>query len=109
MGVHRRKENLKSLRRSLIMKKVWAGRKAGVLPDRTKIRHQRRYNPQASRTRNRVVQNQNTSSSKQTPAPWDLPLDGPLRVQPQVPLNIDFLEKQVKNVIRQSRHESESE
>ncbi|KAK4309375.1 hypothetical protein Pmani_018992 [Petrolisthes manimaculis] len=105
LGIFRRKQNLKSLRRSLVMKKVWAGRKAGVLPDRTKTRNKRRYNPQASRTRNRVVQNQNNSSSNQTPAPWDLPLDGPLRVQPQVPLNIDFLEKQAKNVIRQSRHE----
>nr|XP_045584882.1 uncharacterized protein LOC123747003 isoform X2 [Procambarus clarkii] len=90
VSTFRRKENLKSLRRSLVMKKIWEGRRNGSLPPRTSNRDKRNYNPRGSRTRDRV--RKELIKPPKTPNPWDLPLDGPMRVQPQVPLNQEILQ-----------------
>lgn len=85
---------------------VWARRRSGVLPNRTETRQRRIYTPQASRTRRMAVP-QPTTSSEETPALWNLPLDGPLKIQPQVPLDNDILEKQVKEVFSKRSHQKQ--
>ncbi|KAK7060087.1 hypothetical protein SK128_004427 [Halocaridina rubra] len=78
-----RRRKLKSLRRSLVMKQIWDARRKGVYPQRTSDRDKRSYNPRGSRTRNRV--RKDMQRPRKTPKPWDLPIDGPLRVKAQVP------------------------
>lgn len=85
VAIFRRRQNLTSLRRSLVMKKIWEGRRDGSLPPRTSERIKRHYQPRASRTRDRV--RKELLKPPKTPNPWDLPLDGPMKVQPQVPLD----------------------
>nr|XP_053647009.1 uncharacterized protein LOC128698717 [Cherax quadricarinatus] len=87
VALFRRKQNLTSLRRSLVMKKIWEGRRNGSLPPRTSERDKRNYKPRGSRTRDSV--RKELLKPPKTPNPWDLPLDGPMRVQPQVPLDYE--------------------
>lgn len=85
---------------------VWAERRAGALPKCKTTRQQRKYKPQASRTRSMGVP-QPSTSSEETPPLWNLPLDGPLRIQSQVPLDKDLLEKQVIEVFSKKSHQNQ--
>lgn len=78
----RRKQGITSLKRSLIMKKIWEKRRQGNHPDRTNKRQARIYQPRPSRTRDRV--RKELLKPPKTPRPWDLPIDGPIKVQPMV-------------------------
>lgn len=80
---HHRKRKLKSLRRSLVMKRVWDARRKGCFPQRTSDRDKRNYQPRGSRTRDRV--RKDMIKPPKIPKIWDFPLDGPMRVQPQAP------------------------
>ncbi|XP_064112030.1 uncharacterized protein LOC135219304 [Macrobrachium nipponense] len=80
---HHRKKKLKSLRRSLVMKRVWDARRKGSFPQRTSDRDKRNYQPRRSRTRDCV--RKDMIKPPKAKKIWDFPLDGPMRVQPQAP------------------------
>lgn len=61
---------------------MWEKRRQGSYPDRTSKRQARIYRPRASRTRDCV--RKELLKAPKTPKPWDLPLDGPIKVKPMV-------------------------
>ncbi|XP_076033804.1 proximal sequence element A Pbp95 isoform X2 [Oratosquilla oratoria] len=81
--LYNKRKRIISLKRSLVMKKVWDARRTGTLPMRTNDRRTRRYEPKPSRTRDsrRLEMFQ---PKREKAKPWNLPPDGPMRVQPVV-------------------------
>lgn len=83
----------------LYLSQIWEGRRDGSLPPRTSERIKRHYQPRASRTRDRV--RKELLRPPKTPNPWDLPLDGPMKVQQQVPLDHQALNAKPKALLSQ--------